>query len=103
MSRARDTVDTLILDLLEWIGPNPRPYAETLEAWRTSCPRLPVWEEANERGLVVRHRAPGRGTLVSVSPAGAELLRKHRDQLNRRRTKSTTVSQLTRDELRCLR
>jgi hypothetical protein len=29
----RDTVHPLILDLLEWIGPNPRPYAETLEAW----------------------------------------------------------------------
>ncbi|MBV8711190.1 MAG: hypothetical protein JOY56_05405 [Solirubrobacterales bacterium] len=78
MSRIRDTVDTLILDLLEWIGPNPRPYAETLEAWKTSCPRLPVWEEANERGLVVRHRPPGHGTLVSVSAAGAELLRKQR-------------------------
>jgi hypothetical protein len=38
-----DTVDPLILDLLEWIGPNPRPYAEVLEAWRTSCPRLAMW------------------------------------------------------------
>ena len=37
------TVDSLILDLLEWIGPNARPYAEVIEAWRTSCPRLPVW------------------------------------------------------------
>ena len=45
-----ETVDNLILDLLAWIGPNTRPYAEVLEAWRTSCPRLPVWEEANERG-----------------------------------------------------
>ena len=38
-----DTVDSLILDLLEWIGPNTRPYREVIEAWRTSCPRLPVW------------------------------------------------------------
>lgn len=73
-----DTVDTLILDLLEWIGPNPRPYAEVLEAWRTSCPRLPVWEDANDRGFIARHRAPGRGVVVSVSAAGAEHLRKHR-------------------------
>lgn len=71
-------IDTLILDLLEWIGPSPRPYAETLDAWRTSCPRLPVWEDATDRGLVVRHRTPGRGTLVSVSAAGTELLRTHR-------------------------
>ena len=46
-----DTVDALILDLLEWMGPEPRPYAEVLEAWRTSCPRLPVWEDANARGF----------------------------------------------------
>jgi len=73
-----DTVDILILDLLEWMGPGPRPYAEVLEAWRTSCPRLPVWEEANDRGFIARHRAPGGGGVVSVSAAGAEHLRKHR-------------------------
>lgn len=73
-----ETVDSLILDLLEWMGPNPRPYAEVLEAWRTSCPRLPVWEDANDRGYIARHRALGRGALVSVSAAGAEHLRNHR-------------------------
>jgi hypothetical protein len=51
------TVDALVLDLLEWIGPNPRPYAEVLEAWRTSCPRLPVWEDANDRGFIARQHA----------------------------------------------
>lgn len=75
---ASDTVETLILDLLEWMGPEPRPYPEVLEAWRTSCPRLPVWEDATDRGFVVRHRAPGRGALVSVSEAGALHLRRHR-------------------------
>jgi hypothetical protein len=73
-----DSVDNLVLDLLEWMGPSPRRYAEVLEAWRTSCPRLPVWEDANDRGFIARHRAPGRGTLVTVSAAGAEHLRKHR-------------------------
>jgi hypothetical protein len=72
-----DPVETLMLDLLEWMGPDPRPYAEVLEAWRTSCPRLPVWEEANDRGFIVRRHAPGRGALVSVSAAGAEHLLKH--------------------------
>ena len=73
-----DTVDNLVLDLLEWMGPEPRPYAEVLDAWRTSCPRLPVWEEASDRGFIARRRAPGGGALVSVSPAGAEHLRRHR-------------------------
>ena len=39
-------LDPLILDFLEWIGGGPRPYAEVMEAWRTSCPRLTVWEDA---------------------------------------------------------
>ena len=73
-----DTVECLVLDLLEWIGPNPRPYTEVLEAWRTSCPRLPVWEEAHDRGFVTGHHEAGRGRLVSVSPAGWEHLREHR-------------------------
>ena len=73
-----ETVETLILDLLEWIGPSHRPYAEVLEAWRTSCPALPVWEDATDRGFIARHRAPGRGAVVAVSAAGAEYLRKHR-------------------------
>jgi hypothetical protein len=74
-----DTVDSLILDLLEWMGPEPRPYGEVLEAWRTSCPRLPVWEDANDRGFIARHHGGlGRGALVSVSAAGMEHLRTHR-------------------------
>jgi hypothetical protein len=75
-----NAVDLLILNLLDWIGPNPRPYAEVIEAWRTSCPRLPVWEEANERGFLDHHHEPGRGTFVSVSTEGAAHLRKHRQQ-----------------------
>jgi hypothetical protein len=73
-----DPVDALILDLLEWLGPHPRPYAEVLEVWRTSCPRLPVWEDANDRGLIVRHHVPGRGASVSVSAAGTGYLSRYR-------------------------
>ena len=76
--RVTDTVDSLVLDLLEWIGPSSRTYAETLEAWRTSCPRLPVWEEATDRGFISRRSAPGGGSLVSLSAAGTEHLRQHR-------------------------
>jgi len=65
----------LILDLLEWAGPNARPYAEVMDAWRTSCPGLPVWEEANQRGFLEQHREPGRGLYVSVSRLGVEFLK----------------------------
>lgn len=73
-----DPVDALILDLLEWIGPTPRPYDEVLEAWRTSCPRLPVWEDATDRGLIARRRVRGSNAQVLVTAAGAEHLRRHR-------------------------
>lgn len=73
-------VDSLVLDLLEWIGPEARSYDEVLEAWRTSCPRLPVWEEANDRGLLVRLYKQGQGQLVAVSDAGRDLLREWRRQ-----------------------
>ena len=69
-ARMMDTVETLILDLLEWIGPETRPYREVIEAWRTSCPRLPVWEEANDRGFLERSHEPDRGVNVSVSAIG---------------------------------
>jgi hypothetical protein len=67
-------VDDLILDLLEWLGPNPRPYSEVMDAWRTSCPKLPVWEEANDRGYVERSLLAGHGLVVGVTNKGAEEL-----------------------------
>jgi hypothetical protein len=64
-----DTVDTLLYDLVEWIAREPRSYDDVMSAWRTSCPRLPVWEEANTRGLVARV-----STRVKVTPAGLSFL-----------------------------
>jgi hypothetical protein len=60
-------VDDLILDLLEWLGPTPRPYSEVLDAWRTSCPRLPVGKDANERGFIGRETHPGHASFVTVT------------------------------------
>ena len=73
-----DTVEALILDLLEWIGPGSRPYPEVMDAWRTSCPRLPVWEEATQRGFIVRHHERRVGSSVSVSLLGREYLASQR-------------------------
>jgi len=73
-----DTVDALILDLLEWIGSGPRRYSEVIDAWRTSCPRLPVWEEAGTRGFVERQHTPGIEAMVSVTALGREFLGRHR-------------------------
>jgi hypothetical protein len=47
------------------------------DAWRTSCPRLPVWEEACDRGLVARTSVPGRGALVVATTSGRKFLQQH--------------------------
>jgi hypothetical protein len=73
------TVEVLILDLLEWLSRQDRSYEETMDAWRTSCPRLPVWEDANDRGLVRILNNAGR-SYVRVTSAGFELLGKFRPE-----------------------
>jgi D-3-phosphoglycerate dehydrogenase len=74
---ADSVTESLILDLLEWVSRNERTYEEVMDAWRTSCPRLPVWEDANDRGLVTTQTGEGR-SLVRVTPAGRALLAQHR-------------------------
>jgi hypothetical protein len=73
MTSTPDTVANLILDLLEWISARERTYEETIDAWRTSCPRLPVWEDANDRGLLRIERVSG-ASFVRVTAQGRTLL-----------------------------
>lgn len=71
-----DTVEALILDLLDWLTLRHRTYEEVMDAWRTSCPRLPVWEDANDRGLIAQENVNGN-CIVRVTPVGIALLEKH--------------------------
>lgn len=71
-------IDSLMLDLLEWIGPKRRAYSEVMEAWRTSCPRLSVWEQASARGFLERHHEPPAAPMVSVSAVGRAFVRERR-------------------------
>ncbi|MEO9963625.1 MAG: hypothetical protein ABJF07_25350, partial [Nisaea sp.] len=72
-----DTPIPLILDLVEWVAEKPRPYGEVMDAWRTSCPRLTVWEEAVDQGLVVRRYVSGVGAIVEASQSGRDALVSH--------------------------
>jgi hypothetical protein len=74
---ATDTVENLILDLLEWVSSRDRTYEEVIDAWRTSCPRLPVWEDANDRGLLTVERLNGT-SFVRLTPLGYALLNDRR-------------------------
>jgi hypothetical protein len=70
-------VDALILELLEWLANGERTYTEVMDAWRTSCPRLPVWEDANDRGLIVTAEVNER-LIVRVTSSGRDFLAEHR-------------------------
>lgn len=70
-----DTVEPLLADLVAFVAGEDRPYLEVMDAWRTSCPRLPVWEEANARGLVTRVRGRHGEWLVHATAKGRALLR----------------------------
>jgi hypothetical protein len=72
-----EIVDSLVLDLLEWVASGERSYQDVMDAWRTSCPRLPVWEDATEHGLVAQVRVDGTA-LVRITPAGRALLAQRR-------------------------
>jgi hypothetical protein len=72
-----EAVENLILDLVQWVECKERTYQETIDAWRTSCPKLPVWEEATERGLVGAVCVNGC-QLVRATPAGRALMREKR-------------------------
>jgi hypothetical protein len=74
----RNDLDPLILDLLEWIGREPRSYAAVIDAWRTSCPRLTVWEDAIDRGFAAREHVKGREVMIRLTEVGREFLREHR-------------------------
>ncbi len=72
-----DIKDPLIHDLVLWCDRSPRTYAEVLEAWRTSCPRLTVWEDAIERGLLETRPSGSdvRGLMVVVTDRGRTWLK----------------------------
>jgi hypothetical protein len=71
-------LDALVLDLVEWVAHEPRPYAQVMDAWRTSCPRLAVWEEAVDRGFVIPEATSGAGVLVRATSAGRRFLASRR-------------------------
>ena len=70
-----EPVSLLMQQFLAWIAARPRTYAEAMEAWRSSCPRHTVWEDALVDGLI---QMEGAGTLrqmqVTLTPRGSSIL-----------------------------
>ena len=76
MSREDKSVRYLTLQFLDWIAATPRTYGDVIDAWRTSCPRLPVWEEAIAKGLVRRTNGSSmREAKVLITHKGRQALK----------------------------
>jgi hypothetical protein len=39
-------------EFLMWVSSRPRTYADAMEAWRSTCPRQTVWEDALIDGFI---------------------------------------------------
>lgn len=70
-----EIADPLVLDFVEWVAREPRAYAEVIATWKTSCPRLTIWEDAADRGYVAREMVAGLGLVIAVTEGGEKFLR----------------------------
>ena len=62
-------------EFLSWVATRPRTYAEAMDAWRSHCPRHPVWDDALSEGLIQIEGRGGPGpSIVSLTPKGKTLL-----------------------------
>jgi hypothetical protein len=68
------TATAPLLDLLGWIAARPRTYRETIDAWRSNCPRLSVWDDACGDGLIRVRRAGGMDEAEVVLTARGRAL-----------------------------
>jgi hypothetical protein len=69
-------MSTLTEQFLVWVAARPRTYADAMEAWRSTCPRLSIWEDALGDDLV--RLEAGAGGLsdcrVVLTQRGAAML-----------------------------
>jgi hypothetical protein len=70
---ANAIIQPLIIDFLHWLAAEPRAYAEVMDVWRTSCPRLTVWEDAVDQRLIERRR-DGGATFIALTAEGRRML-----------------------------
>ena len=72
-----DSVNAPTHEFLAWVARHPRTYADTMEAWRSSCPRYTVWEDALDAKLIQIERVSGMRfgeARVTLTPRGRDTL-----------------------------
>jgi hypothetical protein len=69
-----EATSLIMLQFLAWVADRPRSYVDAMEAWRSTCPRLSVWEDAIIDGFIRLENGGSRA--VSLTPRGRALLYK---------------------------
>jgi hypothetical protein len=70
-----EPVSLLMREFLSWVVSRRRTYAEAMEAWRSTCPRHTVWEDALLGGLIqVEAGAAPDQPGVALTPRGRAAL-----------------------------
>jgi hypothetical protein len=70
-----EPVSLLMREFLTWVSSRRRTYAAAMEAWRSSCPRLTVWEDALLAGLIqIESGGPLQQSEVTLTPRGRSVL-----------------------------
>ena len=64
----------IMIQFLEWVAARPRRREDVMEAWQSSCPRFPVWEDARAEGLVRQHGGESGEHRVELTPRGRAAL-----------------------------
>ena len=78
----KPTPSLIMIQFLAWVADRPRTYADAMDAWRTSCPRLSVWEDAIIEDLV-RIEGNGAGRGASRAASAVTLTRRGRAVLQK--------------------
>jgi len=70
----------LTVQFLTWVSEQPRTYGDAMDAWRTSCPRLSIWDDAIRDGLVRMEKGDGgmRQSLVLLTSRGRVVLKQRK-------------------------
>jgi hypothetical protein len=71
----------IMIQFLQWVADRQRSYADVMEAWRSSCPRFPVWEDARADGLVRQYGGDTGERQVGLTERGRMALERAKARL----------------------
>lgn len=92
-------MNALTLQFLEWVAQRPRTYAQTMDAWRSTCPRLTIWEDALNDGLLEMHEVRDSAHVVERCARGVRLSERGRAAMQSAMKEASMRAHALKDEV----